>query len=119
MNPRTSSNSKFVIRTFAIGVAHLQKNLDGNLRPCAYFAKVLQPAHTNYLIYDQELLGVVCAITECRYSNARHAKTTVVTDHTTLSHLPTKESFGCRHSISLIDLLPNLVLIPRNNQPIL
>jgi hypothetical protein len=66
MNPRTGSTSKFVINTkdskFALGAELLQNNLKGNFRPCVDFAKGLQPAHTNYPTYDQELLGVVCAI---------------------------------------------------------
>jgi hypothetical protein len=68
MNLRTGPDAKFVVSTyasnFALGAVLLQKHIAGDLRPSAYFAKVLQHAHTNYPTYDQELIGVVCTLKE-------------------------------------------------------
>jgi hypothetical protein len=56
----------------------LQKDFAGNLHPCAYFAKVLKPAHTHYPTHDQELLGVVCALKEWRCYVEGSARITII-----------------------------------------
>jgi hypothetical protein len=90
-----------------------------NSRSCPCFANVLQPAHTNYPTYDQELLGVVCALKEWRCYIQGSAKTTIITDHATLRHLPTQVSLGRCHAIWLNDLSPYLAINPRTNEPIM
>jgi hypothetical protein len=98
MNPRTGLTSEFVTSTdaskFELGVVLLQKDFKGHLRPCAYFAKGLQTAHTNNPTYDQELLGFACAIKEWRCYIEGSAKNTVIIDHAKLRHLPTQKSLG-------------------------
>jgi hypothetical protein len=43
------------------------------------FGKVLQPAHTNDPTYDQELLGVVCALKAWRCHAEGSARITIIT----------------------------------------
>jgi hypothetical protein len=124
MNPRPGRDAEFITSTNAIklvlGAVLLKKDLTNNLRPCAYFAKVLQPARTNYRTYDQELLGVVCASNNGVVTYVEGiAKIAIITDHATLHHLPTQESLGRRHAIWLNDLSSYLAINPRTNEPIM
>ena len=123
MSPITGPTAEFIISTdaskFALGAVLLQKDKSGLLRPCAYYAKILQPAHTNYPTYDQELLGVVCALKEWRCYVEGAARITVITDHATLRHLPTQDALGRRHALWLSDLSPYLAISPITNSPIL
>jgi hypothetical protein len=74
----------------------------------------------NYPTYDQELLGVVCAVKEWRCYVEGSAKITIITEHAILCHLPMQESLGGRrHAIWLNDLSPCLAITPRTNEPIM
>ena len=48
----------------AAGVILMQRDVNGDLHPCAYFSKMFSLAERNYDIYDQELLAVILALTE-------------------------------------------------------
>jgi hypothetical protein len=123
MNPCTGPDAEFVNSTntskFAFGAILLPKDMTGNLRPCACFTKVLQPAHTNYATCDQELRGVVCALKEWRCYIEGSAKITIITDHATLRHLLTQESLGRRHAIWINITIPFMVINPRTDEPIM
>jgi hypothetical protein len=123
MNPRTRLDAEFVISTdankFALGAVLPQKDMTGKVHPCAFLAQVFQPAHTNYLTYDQKLLGVVCTLKEWRCYIEGSAKITIIGDNATPRHLPTQESLGRRHAIWLSDLSPYLAITPRTHQHIM
>ena len=91
--PRCGSEAEFVISTdaskYGLGGVLLQKDSEGNLRPCAYFAKSSSTPQQNYSTYDQELLGVVAAMSEWRVYLEGAKSIIVITDHATLRHLPT------------------------------
>ena len=101
-SPRTGADSEFVVATdaskLALGAVLLQADEKGELHPCAYYAKTLQPHQTRYPVYDQELLGVVCALQEWRCYLAGSKKITVITDHATLRHLPDQSTVSRRHA---------------------
>jgi hypothetical protein len=90
--PRCSNDAEFVISTdaskFGIGAVLLQADTNKNLKPCAYFAKSLNKSQQSYSTYDQELLGVVSAISEWRVYIEGCRSLIVITDHATLRHLP-------------------------------
>jgi hypothetical protein len=51
-----------------------QYDVDGTLRPVAYYSKRMNPAENNYEIYDKELLAIVRCFACCllrRFSCAR------------------------------------------------
>ena len=90
--PICGVNAEFVISTdaskYGIGAVLLQKDEQGKLKPCAYFAKSLSESQRRYSTYDQELLGIVAAMSEWRVYIEGSKSITVITDHATLKHLP-------------------------------
>ena len=50
------------VSDYAIGACISQKDLNGKLRPIAYFSKKLSLAKLNYDVYNKELLAIVRAI---------------------------------------------------------
>jgi hypothetical protein len=58
-------------------------------RPCAYRSRKFNPAERNYHTIDQELLGVVRALSEWRYY-LKGSDCTLQTDHNVLIHLQTQ-----------------------------
>ena len=122
--------AEFVISTdaskYGLGAVLLQKDDKGNLRPCAYFAKSLSAPQQNYSTYDQELLGVVAAMSEWRVYIEGARSVTVITDHATLRHLPTttndaeKLAKTPRRYIPWLSVIsPYLAINPDTQQPIL
>ena len=101
MSPHTGSNAEFTVITdaskYAIGAVLLQKDLNDQLRPIAYYAKALSAAQTQYPTYDQELLAICCALSEWRtyLEGCKHIN--VITDHATLRHIPTQNKMERRH----------------------
>ena len=90
-------DSSFVVATDAsdvgLGAVLLQEDSSGNLRPCAYFARKLNPAERNYSAYDKEALVVVESVTRHWRMYLEGCKSfSVVTDHSTLTHLLTQSS---------------------------
>jgi RNase H-like domain found in reverse transcriptase/Reverse transcriptase (RNA-dependent DNA polymerase)/Integrase zinc binding domain len=102
MLPTTGTDAEFVVSTdasgFALGAVLLQRDKSGDLKPCAYMAKTLNTAQRQYPVYDQELLGIVCALTEWRHYLEGCASFQVITDHATLAHLPTQTQLGRRYA---------------------
>ena len=64
-------DAPFVVETdasnFAVGAVLLQADATGVERPVCFFSRKMQPAETNYLIYDKELLGIVAALEEWQH----------------------------------------------------
>ena len=63
--------------------------------PVAYTSKKFSPAERNYTTTEQEMLGVVRALTEWRYA-CEGPETTIQTDHNPLIYLPTQSQPRCR-----------------------
>ena len=101
--PRTGPNESFVVSTdasgYAIGCVLLQYTEDGKeLKPCAYYAKMLAKNQQDYSAYDTELLGIACALAEWRVYLEGCKNIQVITDHATLKYLPTQQNLGRRHA---------------------
>ena len=45
----------------------MQRDVNGNLHPCAYFSKMFSLAERNYDIYDRELLAVILALNKWKH----------------------------------------------------
>ena len=90
-NPKCGKDAEFIIATdaskYAIGAVLLQKDDEGDIHPCAFYTKVLQSNQTHYPTYQQELLGIVCAVQTWRCYIEGSKKITCITDHATLRHL--------------------------------
>ena len=127
--PRCGKDADFVISTdaskYGVGAVLLQKDDEGKLQPCAYFAKSLSSPQRTYSTYDQELLGIVAAMSEWRVYIEGCRSVTVITDHATLKHLPDtndaeKIAKVPRRYIPWINVIsPYLAINPNTNEPIL
>ena len=49
---------------FTTGAVLRQADINGNMHPCGYLSQSLDATQRNYEIYDQELLGIICALEE-------------------------------------------------------
>ena len=90
--PKFGREAEFVIATGAskVGISEilLQEDFDGNLRPCAYWARKLKDAETRYSAYDKEALAIVEAVFIVWRMYLLGCKCfSVVTNHVTLVHL--------------------------------
>ena len=90
--PVCGPESTFVVATDAsnvgLGAVLLQEDSNGDLRPCAYYARKLKPAERGYSAYDLEALAVVEAVTRAWRVYLEGCQSfSVVTDHATLVHL--------------------------------
>ena len=90
--PKSGADAEFVVATDAsnVGLAAvlLQEDSEGELRPCAYWARKLNDAERNYSAYDLEALAVVESVTRVWRMYLDGCKAIqVVTDHSTLTHL--------------------------------
>ncbi len=60
--PEFGHNAEFIFATYAsnVGIAGvlLQKDCEGKLRPCAYWARNLKDAETKYNAYHKEALSI-------------------------------------------------------------
>jgi hypothetical protein len=79
--PKSGQEAEFIVETYAskVGIAGvlLQEDFEGNLQPCAYWARKLKDTKTRYIAYDKEALAIVEAVSRfggCIYSvvNASH-----------------------------------------------
>ena len=87
----------FVLETDAsnvgVGAVLGQESADGMLQPVAFYSRKLNPAETNYSVYDKELLAIVAACKKFRrYLQGSHHRTRVITDHRNIEHI-TKHRF--------------------------
>ena len=72
----------------AAGAILMQRDVNGNLHPCAYFSKMFSLTEGNYDIYDRELLAVILALTEWKhYLQGTPFAVSVITDHKNLSYI--------------------------------
>ena len=65
---------------YAIG-AVLHQIIDGKPRPLAFCSKTLNPAQRNYLIYDNEILAIMLALTAYRHFLQNSPEFNIWTDH--------------------------------------
>ncbi len=94
---KSGRGAEFIVATDAskVGIAGvlLQEDSEGNLRPCAYWARKLKDAETRYNAYDEEALAIVEAVSRVRRMYLLGCKCfSVVTEHATLVHLLIKQS---------------------------
>ena len=90
--PECGPESTFVVATDAsnvgLGAVLLQEDSNGDLRPCAYFARKLNEAEKRYSAYDKEALAIVESVTRAWRVYLEGCQSfSVVTDHATLQHL--------------------------------
>jgi hypothetical protein len=90
--PKFGREAEFVIATGAskVGISEilLQEDFDGNLRPCAYWARKLKDAETRYSAYDKEALVIVEAFSRVKRMYLIGCTCfSVVTNHATLVRL--------------------------------
>ena len=83
---------------FAVGATLSQDYSDGR-HPIGFFSKALNPAETNYEIYDRELLAIIYAIKAFRYLllGARQ-KFTIRTDHQNLTYFKSSHTISPRQA---------------------
>ena len=68
--------------------AVLAQDLGAGLQPVAYFSRKLRGSELNYPTHDRELMAVFVAVRRWRpYIEGK--RTTILTDHRALQHLPT------------------------------
>ena len=85
-----NSSKHFVVETDAsaigLGAVLSQPDDEGNLRPCAFASRKLNPQETRYSTREQEALAIIWAIG--KFSDyLRTRKFTVLTDHSSLQWL--------------------------------
>jgi len=90
--PKSIQEAEFVVATDAsyVGIAGvlLQADIEGHLRPCAYWARKLKDAETGYSAYDKDALSMVEAVSRVwRIYLIGCTFFLVVTDHATRVHL--------------------------------
>ena len=72
----------------AAGIVLMQKDINGDLHPCAYFSKTFSVAEWNYDIYDRELLAVILALSKWKhYLQGTSHPVSIITDHKNLSYI--------------------------------
>ena len=72
----------------AAGAVLMQRDVNGDLHPCAYFSKMFSLAERNYDIYDRELLAVILALNEWKhYLQGTPFAVSIITDHKNLSYI--------------------------------
>ena len=76
-----------------------QYEVEGVLKPVAFFSKRLSPAECNYEIYDKELLAIIRAFEEWRpeLQGAAHP-VKVITDHKNLEYFTTTKQLSRRQA---------------------
>ena len=72
----------------AAGVVLMQKDINGDSHPCAYFSKTFSLAEHNHDIYDRELLAIILTLSEWKhYLQGTPHPVSVITDHKNLSYI--------------------------------
>ena len=79
-----TSKSFFVMTDASLTTAGgvlMQKDMNGDLHPCAYHSTTFSPVEQNYDIYDRELLVVIQALKEwCHYLMGMEHPVTIIMD---------------------------------------
>ena len=89
---KSGTDAEFIVATDAsdvgLGAVLLQEDSEGEVRPCAYWARKLKDTKRKYNAYDLEALVVVEAVTRVWRMHLDGAKAIqVVTNHSTLTQL--------------------------------
>ena len=80
----------------AAGAVLMQKDVNGDLHPCAYFSKTFSLTEQNYDIYDRELLAVILALTEWKhYLQGTPFAISIITNHKNLSYIKDSCKLSC------------------------
>ena len=83
----------------AAGAILMQRDVNGNLHPCAYFSKMFSLAERNYDTYDRELLAVILALNEWKhYLQGIPFAISIITDHKNLSYIKDPRKLSCRQA---------------------
>ena len=94
----------------------LSQEVDGALKPIAFYSRKLQPAELNYPIYDKELLAIVAGFSHWRsYLASSSYPVTVYTDHKNLLFFSTSRKLNRRQvrwSLFLSDFKFEIVYRP-------
>jgi hypothetical protein len=90
--PKLGHDAEFVVAIDASKVdndgVQLQEDSDGQLRPCAYWARKLKDAKTRYIAYNKEALDMMEAVSRVWRKYLLSGKCfSLATDHATLVHL--------------------------------
>ncbi|KIJ05551.1 hypothetical protein PAXINDRAFT_48679, partial [Paxillus involutus ATCC 200175] len=89
----------------ATGGVLMQKDVNGELHPCAYLSQTFSPAERNYDIYDRELLAVIRALKAWRhYLQGTSHPLTVLTDHKNLTYFRSPQNLTRRQARWLLFL---------------
>jgi hypothetical protein len=77
----------------------MQTDINGDRHPCAYISKSFSPAERNYKVYDQELLGIICALREWQhYVQGSPHETIVYSDHKNLTYFRNSQKLNRRQA---------------------
>jgi hypothetical protein len=74
---------------------------NGVLRPVAFFSRKMSPTECNYMIYDKELLAIICLFELWKpevTSLAPENPVQVFTDHKNLEYFITTKQLNCRQA---------------------
>lgn len=72
---------------WATGAVLRQRDINGDMRPCAYLLEGFTEAERNYEIYDRELLGIIRALKAWRhYLEGSGHSVTILSDHKNLTY---------------------------------
>ena len=99
--PDTSRPFSLMTNTslLAAGAVLMQRDVNGDLHPYAYFSKMFSLAERNYDIYDPELLTVILALTKWKhYLQGTPFAVSIITDHKNLSYIKDFRKLSCRQA---------------------
>ena len=83
----------------AAGAVLMQRDVNGDLHPCAYFSKMFSLTERNYNIYDRKLLAVILALTEWKhYFQGTPFAVSIITDHKNLSYIKDSRKLSCQQA---------------------
>jgi transposase InsO family protein len=84
---------------FAIAAVLSQQQVDGTVRPVAYYSHKMSPSEKNYMVPQQELLAIVEAVQHWRcYLEGNPHPTKILTDHQGLQWLNTQAELNGRQA---------------------
>ena len=83
----------------ATGAVLTQLDSNGDRHPIAFLSQTLSDTERRYEIYNQELLGIIRALTEWRhYIQGSGHTTTVYSDHKNLTYFRTTQKLNSRQA---------------------
>jgi RNase H-like domain found in reverse transcriptase/Reverse transcriptase (RNA-dependent DNA polymerase) len=96
-------DASFKLETDALDFDYIailsQKGPNTHWHPIAYLSKQMLPAERNYVIYDKELLAIICALETWRhYLEGSTHPIKIWSDHKNLKYFKTSQSLNCRQA---------------------